>query len=631
MSALRTHVWAVALILAVPTAGAQSVQQTPLVHRPKGSAVLMGQVVDARGKGVSGVLVTLNGGLEAAGSSTVARPLPGGPRTTFGTSDGRFVFFDLPAGSYSIEATKPGYLPGAYGRKRFGGLGQSLTLRDGERQTQIAFAMWEYCVITGRVVDEAGEPLVGVAVRALPRVLEAGRWRWDTTPVQPVTTDDRGEYRFDRLVPGDYVVVVPSTQVTEPASLAALAGAGGRGSEVAADAGQTRRFGLVQAGDWTLLSSRSALTIPSPTPGGPVRVYPTIFSPASRSTTDAEVVSLRSGEERTGVNVQLALVATATVSGAVVGPEPPPPGLAVRMQPDYLSELTTDRGFESGIASTDSAGRFVFLGVTPGQYSLRVAAAIGAQNSPERRELAGAASLTVNEGDARNVVITVDRGVTVSGRIAFDGALPPPRPEALQRFAIRLDPADPGVHRSPTAFRAAVDRTGSFRIADVRPGKYVVKFSASAEDRRAMEGWESAGATLAGRDVSTRPMTVQSDVSGIVLTLSDHAGRVSGVVHDASGRPDPSACVMLFTTDRELWVDSGSTNRRIRGIRAAEDGTFVIQVVHEGEYFLSAIPEEDAANWDDPRVLDLVARRATRVIVGDNERKTVSVTTRPIR
>jgi hypothetical protein len=237
----------------------------------------------------------------------------------------------------------------------------------------------------------------------------------------------------------------------------------------------------------------------------------------------------------------------------------------------------------------------------------------------------------VNDADVPNVVLTLDRGVTVSGRIAFDGALTPPGPETLQRFAIRLDPADQGAHRSPTAFRAAVDRTGNFRITDVRPGKYVVKFSASAEDRRAMEGWESAGATLAGRDVSTRPMTVQSDVQGIVLTLSDHAGHLSGVVRDASGRPDPNACVVLFTTERELWVDSGSTNRRIRGIRAAENGTFVIPVVHAGEYFLTAIPEEDAANWDDPLVLELLARTSTRIIVGLNERKSVDVTTRPIR
>jgi hypothetical protein len=428
-------------------------------------------------------------------------------------------------------------------------------------------------------------------------VIEAGRWRWDTTPVRPVTTDDRGEFRFDSLVPGDYVIAVPSTQTPEP-------------------------FKVV-------IPLRSVLAIPGPAPGGPLRVYPTTFFPAARSATNAEVISLRSGEARENVQIQLALVTTAVVSGSVIGPEPPPRGETVRLQPDYLSDLTTDRGFESATASLDTVGHFTFLGVTPGHYSLRVATASVSENG--RREMAGMTTLVVNDADVPNVVLTLDRGVTVSGRLAFDGALTPPGPQALERFAIRLDPADSTVHRSPTAFRASVDRSGNFRITDVRPGKYVVKFNASVEDRRAMDGWESVGATLAGRDVSTRPMTVQSDVHDILLTLSDHAGRLIGAVHDASGRPDPNACVLLFTTERELWIDSGSTNRRIRGIRAAENGTFVIPVVHAGEYFLTAIPDEDAANWDDPRVLELLTRGSARIVVGVNERKAVDVTTRPIR
>ena len=44
-------------------------------------------------------------------------------------ADGRFVFRALAAGAYSLTAIKPGYLDGAFGRRRPGGTGQSLDAR----------------------------------------------------------------------------------------------------------------------------------------------------------------------------------------------------------------------------------------------------------------------------------------------------------------------------------------------------------------------------------------------------------------------------------------------------------------------------------------------------------------------
>src|SRR6476646_838335 len=48
-------------------------------------------------------------------------------------AEGRFVFLDLPKGTYTIAATKAGYADGAIGRRRPAGLTQVLTLADGER------------------------------------------------------------------------------------------------------------------------------------------------------------------------------------------------------------------------------------------------------------------------------------------------------------------------------------------------------------------------------------------------------------------------------------------------------------------------------------------------------------------
>ena len=81
--------------------------------------------------------------------------------------EGRFFFTDLPAGEYYLQATKDGYAPGTYGQRRAWGQNQLLSLAEGERLTDVTLRVWKYGVIAGTVVDEAGEPVVGVAVRAL--------------------------------------------------------------------------------------------------------------------------------------------------------------------------------------------------------------------------------------------------------------------------------------------------------------------------------------------------------------------------------------------------------------------------------------------------------------------------------
>ena len=140
--------------------------------------------------------------------------------------EGRFFFTDLPAGEYYLQATKEGYAPGRYGQRRAWGQSQLLSLGEGERLTDVKLRVWKYAVIAGTVVDEAGEPVVGIAVRALVKNVVAGRAQFGNMEVIPelvpaAITDDRGMFRLSQLMPGTYVVVVPSTQTTLPAALLA--------------------------------------------------------------------------------------------------------------------------------------------------------------------------------------------------------------------------------------------------------------------------------------------------------------------------------------------------------------------------------------------------------------------------
>jgi hypothetical protein len=161
MARLTTGLALLFCLVAVHGQGLPTLQVGPPAPAAKPGGLITGQVVDARGDGVANAVVTLNGGLQQVALTIQVGDIPGGPRRTLTSGDGRFVFFDLPAGSYSMEASKPGFLPGAFGRRRFGGPAQSLELAEAELESQVRIPIWEYASISGRIVDEAGEPAVG--------------------------------------------------------------------------------------------------------------------------------------------------------------------------------------------------------------------------------------------------------------------------------------------------------------------------------------------------------------------------------------------------------------------------------------------------------------------------------------
>ena len=285
--------WALAGVLAV---GGLSQGQLPgLAPSLPRSALVVGQVLDAgTGSPISGVLVeismqrTLSPPAFPGSIPAASNQLTETPRVLTG-SDGRFVFRKLPKGSFRLTAVKPGYLNGAYGRRRPAGDAQILVLFDGQKAGGLRIYLWRHSAVSGVVVDEAGEPVVGIQMRAFLRTIQAGQRRFVNAGTVG-WTDDRGVYRIHGLFPGDYLVAAVSTKVSVPVSAAedALRGSapgiaeigaattGGRGTSMqVGDALLT----LGAIGDWTSAIERwpcvrlphdfpSEYAEPSPRDGG---------------------------------------------------------------------------------------------------------------------------------------------------------------------------------------------------------------------------------------------------------------------------------------------------------------------------------------------------------------------------
>ena len=80
-------------------------------------------------------------------------------RTAFTDPDGRYDFRDLPAGRYSINASKPAFVSWSYGQTRPNGPGTTIALSDTQTADNVDVRLSRGAVITGRVIDEYGEPM----------------------------------------------------------------------------------------------------------------------------------------------------------------------------------------------------------------------------------------------------------------------------------------------------------------------------------------------------------------------------------------------------------------------------------------------------------------------------------------
>lgn len=82
-------------------------------------------------------------------------------------AEGRFLFQNAEPGSYLLSAERTGFLRMEYGARSASSAGAPLTLAAGQRLRDLEFKLTPQGVITGRVVDEEGEPLAGVEVAAM--------------------------------------------------------------------------------------------------------------------------------------------------------------------------------------------------------------------------------------------------------------------------------------------------------------------------------------------------------------------------------------------------------------------------------------------------------------------------------
>lgn len=596
---------ALSLLASIAGLAAQSVQPP---RQPAG--LIVGQVVDGvSGRPLSGAVVALTGDVRLPDG----RPLPTSSVLT--TPDGRFVFRDLPAGTFGITASKPGYHEGAFGQRRPTGSTQQLTLSEGERIVDAVILLWKPGAISGTVVDEAGEPVVNVIVVAYRRSMSTGVRSLASSATS--VTDDRGVYRLGALRPGDYIVGVSARHFSLPAAQARAVTMSTSGFDAGAFTLLGSSPAMLQVGN-SLYAIGGGSPVPPPPANDRMFVYQTTYYSSTPSISQASVLTLSPGEERSGVDIQLLPVPTARVAGSIGGPEGPH-ATSLRLIPADARDANFD--VDGPYTVSDSQGSFIFPAVPAGQYLLQSRAGTSSGRAGPETFWADM-PLTVVDTDVTGLQVQLQHGFRITGRFEFDGSSERPTAERLQRVPLVIQPSTARGTLPPPAVNVDVD--GRFTSSELPPGRYLVRINSSPP------GWRFKSATHEGRDVADVPLDLRGDAQ-VVITFSDRWSHLRGTVTSSHGARDPEAVVLLFPTDTQQWPYASTNGRRFRSARATIAGEYTLSSVPEGEYFVVAVPDVDAGEWQTHSVLEALVRAATRVSVAEGETRTHDVRTQGIR
>jgi protocatechuate 3,4-dioxygenase beta subunit len=485
--------------------------------------------------------VTINGRVVADETGEPVRnarvgvtPVASGPSVSITDGDGRFTFAVL-SGNVTISASKTGYAKTDVTRPA-GADAIEIRLRRG-------------AAISGRVVDDFGDSVVGARVAALA-IADAPKLN---AVMATADTDDLGEYRLAGLAAGTFAVRITT--------------AGAATTETAAD-GQIRAM-----------------------PSMHVSFYPGVTTQA-----EAEPLRVQSGEDRNAIDFVIpADHWSGQQFGAIfiafprtIDPNPTGPATGVirgrvastdgRSVPRAQLRLAVQGDpRQSQTALADRDGRFEFTSLPPGTFRI-IANKAGYESTLENPP-----KIEVREGETRERVdVTLTPWGSLAGRV-FDEDGDPMQGASVRVLQVRYQAGRRRLVPAASAPRLT-DDLGRYRLHDLPPGAYIV--SASVGD---VASADLPGYTRAYYPGTTMPSAAQfvsvgagQVVTGIDVSLSRaRTARVAGKMIGADGQQTMGGRL-------ELVPRSSSVVTVPAGARILPDGRFEFTNVTPGQYTVRA-------------------------------------------
>jgi protocatechuate 3,4-dioxygenase beta subunit len=509
--------------------------------QPPGKGTISGTVTDPEtGDPVRKAIVTLT--------------LQGTPRLwAMARTDGsgRFQFDALPAGKYDLRAAKGQEGSAIFGAKDLRGLGDTITLGDGEALGGLKLLFLRAASVSGRVFDADGEPLAGVNVTLLRQGRNLGAPI--LTNYRGGSTDDRGEYHIPNVDPGQYYL----------RSMAA---------------NMARRFA----------------------PGSSQPMLVDQYFGGAVQAKDATPIHVRGGENLAGLDFRLNSEASVQVRGVVTGVPAAPvdPGKDAVSSPAHtvagsfmvngpmgngpaveltLSPEDLGQRWSSGTRTQGPEFRFQMPDVPAGRYRIEAVFHSG------DKSYVACQILDLHAGSGE-IILSLAAAKDLRGTVRFEG------PPASRPSGLRISLARPG-GQGGNNIAAQIGGDGGFLLSQVPAGDWQLGLNP-------LPPGFLKSAQLGDKDVRFTTFEIGTGANASLnIVVSTNTAVVEGEIDSESSKRAGIIVAPVAGPYHDL-------TRFYYGAAADDNGKFKLQGIAPGKYKIFAVEKMAAASFLNPEAVD---------------------------
>jgi hypothetical protein len=481
-------------------------------------------------------------------------------------ADGSFQFLNLDPGSYRLSAERTGFIHTIYGSARQGQPGTLITAAPGQQLMDLKMALTPQAVITGRLIDEDGDPTSADGIEVLHQTWMGGKLTYRMRSAREV--DDRGSFRASDLAAGKYIVCAQ-------------------------------------------MEPQRSNEIPS---GGKPPVAPvTTCYPSATSIADATPIDIQSGQELDGIEIRVRSMRTFHVRGKITGMLP----AGTDRERMELTVTPEDTGFTffGGGESIAKNGSFDIANVGPGSYQLTL--------FDDSEVQLAALSVAVSSADVNGIVLNVVPPGQLHGTVRIEGT---PSSGSDQWTPDRVNVSLSSENRNgrfepPAQDSAKAD--GTLTIEDVAAAKYRVNVSGTPS------GGYLAALRFNNQDLPGKLIDLSQGASGeLEIVFRYGAAEIDGTIEapqnstnetGTAGSAPPSASVALVPDNESTALDG------TKFASTDQNGGFNFKGVAPGQYHVFALEQAAPGSLQNPAVVKAISGKGVEVEVKENDRKQVQV------
>lgn len=323
---------------------------------------------------------------------------------------GNYKITNIPPGHYQVVAVAPVYISEHEGR------GKTILINKDETVENVDIVLVRGAVITGRVTDSEGNPIIEEEVSLEPVQLGVGFYN---VPMS-VRTDDRGIYRVYGLPAGKYRV-----------------------------AAGTR----------------------DPFMGGRERAaYKLTYHPAAADVNQASVIEVTEGSEASNVDIMLGRTRVKySVQGRIIDGKTGQPVPNIRYGMTYFMGEHGSGSMTTGAVS-NSEGEFKLDNLSPGKY------AVFFEPPAEVDWRTDSLRFEVTDHDITGLIVKTSTGATVSGVVVLEGIDDKAVHANLRKVVLFAGVIEDQMVRADSQ-SSPIEQDGSFRVRALKAGTVVFALS----------------------------------------------------------------------------------------------------------------------------------------------------------